>query len=109
MPDIGPAVAKSRLFWVTPPGTPNACRTLPLSAQVVAADGHTFERAAIEDWLRDHGTSPVTNLPLPEKRLVPNRALQAILLAAAVSPLSQPDAAPAPAECDELTVGSGED
>ena len=31
----------------------------------VAADGFTYDREAIEDWLRENDTSPVTNLPLP--------------------------------------------
>ena len=38
----------------------------------IAADGHTYERTAIEQWLRSHTTSPVTSLPLPHTRLVPN-------------------------------------
>ena len=43
---------------------------------VVTADGHTYERAAIERWLRDHGTSPQTNEVLPYKHVVPNHALR---------------------------------
>ena len=39
---------------------------------VLCADGSTYERAAIEAWLAAHSTSPVTNLPLPHKQLVPN-------------------------------------
>ena len=39
---------------------------------VIAADGHTYERAAIQDWLQTHSTSPVTSLPLNHTRLVPN-------------------------------------
>jgi hypothetical protein len=31
---------------------------------VVAADGHTYERRAIEGWFEKHLTSPITNLPL---------------------------------------------
>ena len=46
---------------------------------VVAADGRTYERAAIEEWLSEHDTSPLTNLALPTKQLRPNLALLAML------------------------------
>ena len=41
----------------------------PMSDPVTAADGMTYERAAIERWLQEHGTSPVsyTHLTLPTK------------------------------------------
>lgn len=44
----------------------------PMSAE----DGHSYERAAIERWLEKNVTSPVTNLPLPTKRLTPNITLK---------------------------------
>ncbi|KDO32106.1 hypothetical protein SPRG_03324 [Saprolegnia parasitica CBS 223.65] len=43
---------------------------------VVTADGHTYERSAIARWLRDHGTSPVTNCVLTSSVLSPNYALK---------------------------------
>ena len=43
---------------------------------VVTCDGHTYERLAIEEWLRNHSTSPKTNEPLQHKLLVPNHALR---------------------------------
>ena len=39
---------------------------------VIAADGHSYERAALESWLAQHDTSPVTGQPLPHKRIVDN-------------------------------------
>ena len=39
---------------------------------VIAADGHTYERHAITQWLQQHDTSPVTGSPLCHSRLVPN-------------------------------------
>ena len=42
---------------------------------VSTCDGHTFERSAITVWLQNHNTSPITNEPLPDKRLTPNHAL----------------------------------
>lgn len=42
---------------------------------VVAADGYSYERVAIQGWLAHHTSSPLTNLPLPHKQLTPNRTL----------------------------------
>ena len=39
---------------------------------VVTCDGHTYERAAIEQWFRRKWTSPVTNKALASDRLVPS-------------------------------------
>ena len=39
---------------------------------VVTADGATYEREAIEQWLRSHDTSPLTNEALPHRQLTPN-------------------------------------
>jgi hypothetical protein len=46
---------------------------------VIAADGHSYERSAIEAWLQQHNTSPLTNLQLPHKHLVPNRAIKSAI------------------------------
>lgn len=43
---------------------------------VIAADGHSYERLAIEMWLASHNTSPLTNLPLAHKLIVDNHALK---------------------------------
>ena len=43
---------------------------------VIAADGHSYERAAIEEWLRNHNTSPKTNVALANKTLIPNHNLR---------------------------------
>lgn len=40
---------------------------------VIAADGFTYERYAIENWLLQKVTSPMTNLPLADAVLIPNR------------------------------------
>jgi hypothetical protein len=40
---------------------------------VIAADGFSYERAAIEDWLaRGSGSSPMTGAPLAYQHLTPN-------------------------------------
>ncbi len=43
---------------------------------VVATDGHTYERNAIQDWFRAHNTSPYTGAVLDDRRLVPNISLR---------------------------------
>ena len=50
---------------------------------VIASDGFTYERSAIERWL-DMGPdrrSPTTNAPLPSRTLVPNRHLASMIAA----------------------------
>jgi len=47
----------------------------PMFEPVVAADGHTYERAAIARWLQTSDKSPLTGSILPHKELVPNYGL----------------------------------
>ncbi|KAJ4952537.1 hypothetical protein NE237_029369 [Protea cynaroides] len=46
----------------------------------VAADGYTYDRKAIEIWLKENDNSPMTNLPLLNKNLLPNYALLSALM-----------------------------
>ncbi len=39
---------------------------------VIAADGHTYEKHAMQEWVRDHSTSPVTGCQLHHLKLLPN-------------------------------------
>lgn len=43
---------------------------------VICNDGHTYDRGAIQMWLVNHDTSPMTGEPLSSKKLVPNMALR---------------------------------
>lgn len=43
---------------------------------VIDPDGNSYERHAIQDWLRHNGTSPITRTPLSAADLRPNRALK---------------------------------
>ena len=43
---------------------------------VIAADGHTYERAAFQDWLHHSAMSPVDGIPLKHTRLVTNQAIR---------------------------------
>lgn len=46
---------------------------------VLAGDGHSYERAAIESWLATHTTSPLTGQPLPDSPLIPNWNLKKLI------------------------------
>lgn len=46
---------------------------------VICADGHSYEREAITEWLQQSRSSPKTNLELPNRRLIPNVALRAAI------------------------------
>ena len=46
---------------------------------VMCGDGHTYEKAAIQEWLQRSHTSPVTNEVLHHKRLVENHAVKQII------------------------------
>ena len=52
---------------------------------VVTADGHTYERAAICEWLEQRSTSPMTGENLAHRAVVPNVALRAHLRVPGVS------------------------
>ncbi|KAH8053199.1 hypothetical protein JL721_10709 [Aureococcus anophagefferens] len=54
--------------------------TLELMKQpVIACDGHTYERCAIQQWLERAKTSPVTNEQLRTPDLIPNHAMKAMI------------------------------
>lgn len=46
---------------------------------VILVDGFSYERRAIENWLRNHSRSPMTNIPLPNTALIPNRTLRNLI------------------------------
>ncbi|KAL3153167.1 hypothetical protein ABBQ38_011919 [Trebouxia sp. C0009 RCD-2024] len=46
---------------------------------VIAGDGHTYERTAIQHWLQGSSLSPVTGDKLPHTRLVPNVLVKSAL------------------------------
>lgn len=50
-----------------------------MSDPVIAVDGHTYERKFIEEWFKNHNRSPMTNLPLQTKNLLPNLALKKMI------------------------------
>ena len=46
---------------------------------VIAADGHTYERTAIQHWLQGSSLSPVTGDKLPHTCVVPNVLVKSAL------------------------------
>ena len=57
----------------------SACVQEIMTQPVIAADGHTYEKIALQEWLRHHQTSPKTGLELSHTRLVPNVLIRRVL------------------------------
>eukprot|EP00210_Caulerpa_lentillifera_P006978 g6673.t1 len=58
----------------------NHCICCPITMDVmkdpvIAADGYTYERKTIEQWLRQKKESPVTRQPMSSSVLIPNMAI----------------------------------
>ncbi|KAL7107394.1 hypothetical protein ACP275_06G051500 [Erythranthe tilingii] len=51
-----------------------------MSDPCVAGDGYTYDRGAIEEWIKAKDTSPVTDLQLPHKYLIPNYTLLSAIM-----------------------------
>ena len=47
--------------------------------QVIDPDGHTYEKAAVEHWIRANGESPVTRRALTLEELYENKAMLSVL------------------------------
>ena len=46
---------------------------------VIAADGHTYERQAIEHWFFNHSISPSTGKELQHRIVIPNHKIRQII------------------------------
>ena len=46
---------------------------------VIAADGHSYERVALEAWLANHRTSPFTGARLQHMHVTPNHRLRSMI------------------------------
>eukprot|EP00964_Phaeocystis_antarctica_P109730 scaffold74165_cov64-Phaeocystis_antarctica.AAC.4 len=58
----------------------------PITAEIMTdpvstADGFTYEREAITEWLRTKDTSPSTGAKLESKALIPNHLVRSLLRA----------------------------
>ena len=49
------------------------------SEPVMADDGNTYEKSAIEAWFLYHDTSPLTNVKLATKKIIPNLTLKKLI------------------------------
>ena len=56
----------------------HGCTQAKMADPVIAADGHSYERGAIEVWLQKHDTSPVNSHVMPHKRVVPNISIRCL-------------------------------
>mgnify|MGYP001074139949 CR=1 FL=1 len=64
--------------------TPSEALICPITLEilqdpVLTQDGHTYERKAIEEWIRKRGTSPLTNQPLSLEHLYPNHMVRQLV------------------------------
>lgn len=79
---------------------------------VVDPEGNTFERAAIERWLRTNPTSPITRRPLSSSDLAPNRSLRDAIEAwkagGATLPVAPPAVAVPVADATAAIAGGSE-
>ena len=51
----------------------------PMEDPVMAPDGRSYERSAITHWLQQHGTSPITRIPMSVSSLVTNYTLKDVI------------------------------
>ena len=66
-------------------GPGGALQEVMVRAALCVGDGHSYEEAAISQWLQMRGTSPVTGQPLATRELLPNHALRQMIQAAAAA------------------------
>lgn len=84
--DVAESIVASHLVLEALPNMPPCPITgEPMRDPVVAADGHTYERAAIARWLAESNKSPLTGAVLSHKDLVPNYMLLSSLQEAAAA------------------------
>lgn len=57
------------------------CLQITFVDPVIAADGHTYERAAMEHWMQHSTLSAVSGDLLPHRRLVPNMVIKSMVAA----------------------------
>ena len=61
---------ENALLAETPPHLRCPITLQRMRSPVVCADGHSFERRAIANWLKSHSTNPLTGAALPNNNLV---------------------------------------
>jgi len=73
---------------------------------VIDPEGNSYERHAIEDWIRRSGTSPITRTALSIDDLLPNQALKTAIdeYRHSIQPNIQANPAAMKVQLSELTV-----
>ncbi len=56
-----------------------SCMQGVMQDPVLCADGHTYERAAIIEWMSERGVSPLSGDLLESRNLIPNFTLRSII------------------------------
>jgi len=46
---------------------------------ILCGDGNTYDRSSITEWLKTHKTSPMTNEPVSDTTLVPNKLVKSLI------------------------------
>ena len=84
---MGPSVSEQDLAEVCCPLTKRV-----MSDPVIASDGYSYERKAIEKWIEDgNTTSPRTSRPLTSFELLPNEAMAEVIERSGLSRMSEGD------------------
>ena len=65
---------------IIPPHTSTRRTLYQPATHAQQVDGFTYERSAIEQWLKTHNTSPATGAELESKQLIPCHALRSLIL-----------------------------
>ncbi|XP_006655773.1 U-box domain-containing protein 35 [Oryza brachyantha] len=80
--DVAAKAREMALHGQTPPPSHFICPILQevMVDPYVASDGYTYDRKAIELWLSMNDKSPMTNLRLPHKNLIPNHSLRSAIM-----------------------------
>jgi len=73
---------------------------------VIDPDGNSYEKHAIEEWVRQNGTSPITRMALSITDLRPNRALKTAIdeYRHSIQPDTQSNPVPIEVHSSEITV-----
>ncbi len=92
---VAPSSTRSSPRAPAPPKDTPSQFICPITGEVMrdpvtTADGHAFERRAIERWLLSSGISPMTGAPLPHKQLAPAIALRQLIDMHMATSWSQP-------------------
>ncbi|KAF0903269.1 hypothetical protein E2562_026556 [Oryza meyeriana var. granulata] len=80
--DVATKAKETALHGQTAPPSHFICPILQevMVDPYVASDGYTYDRKAVELWLSMNDKSPMTNLRLPHKSLIPNHSLRSAIM-----------------------------